>query len=163
MKTRSIIFFSVLVFFLSSCGKEDESPPSEFTLGSEPFKGFLFESLSIIDYDNASATKPDFVVLAQVNAQGDVLAPFLSHPDYQNRFAFLKDFTDPEEALEYYEDYTTPENKDLQVGAFGIKPNQVWLIKTNSGGFGKILVLSTRVGKIDETAFAEITFKAGRL
>jgi hypothetical protein len=161
-RNLKILLFGLL-FIWASCDKEKNSPPSEFTLDSTPDRGFLFEGLKIIEYTNASTVKPDFIVLAQVNAQGDVISPFLSHPDYLHRFILSEEFTNLDEAQAYYDTYSTPDNKPLQLIASNIKPYQVWLVKTNNEGFGKILVINTRIDKIDNTPFAEVTFKAAKM
>jgi len=41
-----------------------------------------------------------------------------------------------------------------------VKPNQIWLVKTNSGGYGKILILKTKTGYLDNKPFAEVNFMA---
>jgi hypothetical protein len=41
-----------------------------------------------------------------------------------------------------------------------VKPNQIWRVKTNSGGYGKILILKTKTGHHDDKPFAEVNFMA---
>lgn len=160
MKIKPKLLFLALLWF--SCDKEDPAP-KEYTLDTSLNRGFSFESMEIIDYTSTGPVKPDFIVLAQVNLQGDVLYPFLSHPDYVNRFLLSDEFQNIEEAQAYYDTYTVPETSPLQVTANNVKPFQVWLVKTNSGGYGKLLVIDTEFGKRNDVPFAEIVFKAAKM
>jgi len=162
---RTIFKLLFIAFFLiwTSCDKEKTIPTNEFTLDSEMRKGFHFESLSIIDFPNSSELKPDFIVLAQTNEIGDVLSPFLSHPDIESRFILSDEFDNFESAQAYFDSYSTPENEPFQQFATNVKPNQIWLIKTNSGKFGKILIASTAFNNIDDKPYAKVTFKAEHL
>lgn len=160
MKTLIKSALVLVLFSLTTCDKDHEFKTDVYTLNSTPSNGFIFSGLRIISY-SSSTTKPDFIVLAQINIDGDVVAPYLSHPDLENRFFLSKEFRDSVDAQEYFDSYLEPENKPLVDLAYSIKPNQIWLIKTNSGGYGKILIVGSRVDTLDNnTPFAEIKFKA---
>jgi len=163
MRTNIKLLFIALILIWTSCDKEKTLPTNEFTLDSATHKGFLFENLDIIDFPNSNDLKPDFIVLAQTSDNGDVLSPFLSQPDLENRFILSEEFDDFESAQAYFDSYSTPENKPFQQFALNVKPNQIWLIKTNSGKFGKILIISTEFNNIDNKPFAKATFKAENL
>ncbi len=163
MRTIIKLLFIALFLIWTSCDKEKTLPTNEFTLDSEMHKGFQFESLNIIDFPNSSDLKPDFIVLAQTSDNGDVLSPFLSQPDLENRFILSDEFDSFESAEAYFDSYSTPEIKPFQQFALNVKPNQIWLIKTNSGKFGKILTISTEFNNIDNKLFAKATFKAENL
>jgi hypothetical protein len=163
MKPLLLVFLISLLIFSASCNKDDESPNNEFTLTSEVYQGFSFDRFEIFSYSVTDNILPDFVVLVQVNAGGDAVAPFLSHPNYEPRFHLADEFEDLESAQEFFDTYSPSGNPNLLTNASTIQPYQVWLIRTNSGGFGKILIEQSRLYQQNNTHFAEITFKAARL
>lgn len=163
MRTIIKLLFIASFLILTSCDKDKTLPTNEFTLDSVTHKGFQFDNLDIIDFPNSNDLKPDFIVLAQTNDNGDVLSPFLSQPDLENRFILSEEFDSFESAQTYFDSYSVPENKPFQQFALNVKPNQIWLIKTNSGEFGKILIISTEFNNIDNKPFAKATFKAENL
>ena len=166
MKTQFKTLLFGLLIVLTSCEGDDNSKSEFYTLNStvtsNVFKGFSFESLNIINYPNKQNTKPDFIVSAQMNDIGKVLSPFLSQQDLDSRFILSNTFSDYNSAKSYFDTLVTIENKTFEQSALDIKPNQVWVIKTNNGGFGKILVVETEIVE-NKTPFAEIKFKAERI
>lgn len=164
MRTNIKILFIALLLIWTSCAKENNSPATEFTLASGTFHGFLFENMEIIYFPySATTTPPDFNVFAQTNDQGNILGPYLAHIGSENRFILSKEFDDIESAQTYFDSYSTPETTPLQPFALNVKPNQIWLIKTHSESYGKILIISTDFNNIDNEPFAQITFKADNL
>jgi len=168
MKTQFKTLLLGLLIVLTSCESDDNSKSEFYTLNttvtSNIFKGFSFESLNIINYPNKQNTKPDFIVLAQMNQTGTVLSPFLSQQDLESRFILSNTFSDYNSAKSYFDTLAIVENKTLEQSAFNIKPNQVWVIKTNNGDFGKILIVETKTETVENnTPFAEIKFKAERI
>jgi hypothetical protein len=156
-----ILVLGVLLLFCSC--DDDDNPSPVYSLNSETYKGFLFEDMKIIDFPNSINLKPDFFVLAQTNDTGDVLSPFLSHPDMESRFVLIAEFQDLESAQGFYDSYLTPEDKPLQQFALNIKPFQIWLIKTNTEKLGKILITETKTSNINNKPFAEMKFKASKM
>jgi len=63
-------------------------------------------------------------------------------------------------AQNYFDTLSVVNNLQYQTFALDIKPLEIWQIKTNSEEIGNILLLETETGKIDNTPFAEIKFKA---
>jgi hypothetical protein len=165
MKTQFKIFLFGLILVFTSCEGDDILRTEFFVLNttvtSNVFKGFSFKSLNIIDYPNKQNTIPDFIVLAQTNQTGTVLFPFLSQLDLENRFILSKDFSDYQNAKIYFDTLKTVGNNVLEQVAYEIKPNQIWIVKTENSDFGKILIVETKIGKVEnDTPFAEIKFKA---
>ena len=160
---KNILKYSIIgmLLILTSCDKENNSP--DYTLDSESHKGFLFENLKIVDIQNSSNLIPDFIVSVQISESGVVLSPFMSHPNLENRFVLSEEFESSDSAQTYFDKYSKPENKPFQNFALNIKPNQIWLIKTNTGEYGKILVLKTKATNSNNKPFAEMTFKAERM
>jgi hypothetical protein len=173
MKTQFKTLLLGLLIVLTSCEGDDNSKSEFYTLNTTvtsniskgfSFKGFSFESLNIINYPNKQNTKPDFIVLAQTNETGTVLSPLLSQQDLESRFILSNTFSDYNSAKSYFDTLLTVENKTLEQSALDIKPNQVWVIKTNNGDFGKILIVETKTEIVENnTPFAEIKFKAERI
>ena len=170
MKTI-LLFFSCL-FFIASCGKKITNDDDIFTLnssveGSLPFRirGFSFETMRIINYPNSRNQEPDFLVMAHTDVTGKVLSPFLSSFDLgKNKFAKIDDFDNHEAAVQHFSVFTLEEDYEFDIVALPIQPNQIWLIKTENGKHGIILVTSTRFyEKEDNTLYAEISFKAKRI
>lgn len=160
MKHNVQLLLALALLIMNSCDRAPNSPSNKFSLNSEQHKGFLFEGLKVIDSPNSSGILPDFIVLAQTGENGNVLSPFLSNPLLENRFILSKEFEDIETAEQYFESYSAPEDEPFLQNALNIKPYQVWLIKTNNGDFGKILILNSIFKSIDSTPYAEIKFKA---
>ncbi len=156
MVYRVLIIGLFLIFF--SCDREKDTPLNEFTINSADFEGFSFESFKVVKYPGFQT--PDFFVLVQIETHGELKGPFLSHPDMEARFFLAGEFDDLESAEAFYSSYLPEDEKSLQQFALNVSPNQVWLIKTNSGSYGKILILKTKSGQIDDKPFAEIVFKA---
>ena len=168
MKTQFKIFLIGLLLVFTSCEGDDNLRTELFVLNttvtSNIFKGFSFESLNIINYPNKQNTIPDFIVLAQTNQTGTVLFPFLSQQNLESRFVLSNTFSDFTSAKLYFDTLTTVGNKALEQVAYEIKPNQVWIIKTNKGDFGKILIVETKIEIVENnTPFAEIKFKAEKI
>ena len=162
MKT-TLKFLAFGVFFLFASCEKDDKPTDVFTLNSEQHKGFFFDDLKIIDFPNAANVQPDFFVTASTNELGELISPLLVHPDLVSRFLLINEFEDLEKAQSFFNSILTPEDKPLQQFASNIKPFQIWQIKTNSGGFGKILITEARIENRDDKPFAEIKFKAGKM
>ncbi len=147
-----------LFLFLFSCDREKDTPLNEFTINSADFKGFSFELFKVVDYPGFQT--PDFFVLVQIETHGELKGPYLSHPDLEARFFLAGEFDDLESAEAFYFSYLPEDEKSLQQFALNVSPNQVWLIKTNSGSYEKILILKTKSGQIGDKPFAEIVFRA---
>ncbi len=163
----SIAFgFSAL---LVSCEKDDLEKssvlPGETTtsgvliMNSKQNKGFSVDNLKLADFPRSDA---DFIIIPQTNLTGDVMSPFLSNPDLGKRFIFIDEFEDVKSAESYFNtNELFPEDESLQQFALNLKPNQLWLVKSATGEFCKILILETKIDK--STSFVEIRFKAGRV
>jgi hypothetical protein len=169
MKKLAVALFCGMMIFFGSCEKEDiggekvpeKAAPREeiFTMSTNDNKGFSAEYLRLAD---SPKVKPDFIIIPQTNLTGDVMSPFLSHPNFERRFILSKEFEDAASAQAYFDSYNVDGNgQDLQQFALNLRANQVWLIKTREGDYCKILILETRIEK--KSDFAEVKFKAERI
>lgn len=168
MKKVALALFCGMALVFGSCEKEDvggekvtekAAPLKEevFTLSTKDSKGFSAEYLRMAD----SKVRPDFIIIPQTNLTGDVMSPFLSHPNFEKRFILSKEFDDAGSAEAYFDSYNTDGNgEDLQQFALNLKANQVWLVRTHNG-FCKMLILETKSDK--KSDFVEISFKAVKM
>ncbi len=170
MKTKIKLIILTILLLNISCKKEDSSVDEGLTIfildskiENNKGKGFLFESLKIIDYPNSDNIKPDFSVLAQTNDTGYVIGPFLSNPDMTKIFKLTREFSNLDSAQSFFNSYAHSTDTIYNQFALNIQPFQIWTIKTNTGDNGKILVIETKGEEINNTPFAEIKFKADRL
>lgn len=130
-----------------------------FTINSKENKGFSVDGLKIADFPKSDA---DFIIIPQTSMTGDVMSPFLSNPNLEKRFVLSNEFDNSMSAMSYFDAFTVnTEELVLQQFALELKPNQVWIVKTHSNTFCKILILDTQVDK--KTSFVEIKFKAQKL
>ncbi len=171
MKNYIITALYGTILLVASCEKEDlaleraqvepdiKENNEVYTLSSKDNKGFLVEGLKIADFPK---TKADFIIIPQTNLTGDVMSPFLSHPNLEKRFILSDEFDDSNSAKSYFDSYNiSPEGENLQQFALNLKANQVWLVKTHSGAFCKIWIMDTRIDKT--TSFVEIKFRAEKI
>jgi hypothetical protein len=171
MKNLIISIVFGLLIGLVSCEKEDlayEGTAKEgftdiashvFVMNSRQNKGFSADNLKLADFPKTDA---DFIIIPQTSLTGDVMSPFLSNPDLEKRFVLTDEFDDSKSAEAYFNTYETyAEGDSLQQFALDLRANQVWLIKTRSGEFCKMLILETKIDKA--TSFVEIKFKAEKI
>jgi hypothetical protein len=149
---------------ICSCEDHNKVTPEFFTLNTKMTSGqipdgFSFSDLKIISAPFSSGNKPDFLLSAHTNDFGDILGPMLSHPDLENRFIFVRQFNDLNSAQICFDSISTVSTPQWQPFAFDLEPFEIWLVKTNSGQVGKLLILETRTDMINNAPFAEIKFK----
>jgi hypothetical protein len=159
----------VLVFFFTcACEDNNKATPEFFTLSTKMTYGqipcgFSFNDLKIISVPFSDDNKPDFILSVHTNDFGDILGPMLSHPDLENRFIFVRQFNDLTQAQVCFDSISTVSSLPWQTFAYDLKPFGIWLVKTNSGEAGKLLILETRTDIINNAPFAEIKFKQEKI
>ncbi|MFO7613630.1 MAG: hypothetical protein R6W71_03225, partial [Bacteroidales bacterium] len=160
MTPKTKILFLIFLTFWVSCDKANNKPSDQFTLKSNQYTGFSFEVLKVIDFPFNGNLKPDFLVAPHILVNGDVVSPFFSHPDLESRFFLSGTYENYENALTDYNSFVIPDNYQFEQFAFGVKPNQIWLINTNENKSGIILIISAKFNNDNDTPYAETTFKA---
>jgi hypothetical protein len=160
MTMKSKILFVIFLVVMVSCDKEKNTPSDEFTLKSNQYTGFSFEKLRVVDFPFNQSLKPDFSVLPHTLENGNVVSPFFSHPDLESRFFLSGSFENFENALIEYNNFVIPDNYQFEQFAFGVQPNQIWLMKTNKNKHGIVLIISAIFNNNNDTPYAETTFKA---
>jgi len=68
-------------------------------------------------------------------------------------------FSNAEEALNFFNNYLEASDTSFTALASPLQINQVWLFKTNSEKFAKLLIENVQYYLKDITPFAEIKFK----
>ncbi len=157
MKTI-LLFPAIFVLAMcTSCTKEKDHLTQNFILRSDATRGFSFEKPGIIGLPNKSGAIPDFTVMTMTDHFGTITSTFLSHPKLENRFILVEEFPDFQSAEDFFSDLSDLEAGTFTQFAMNIQPNQVWLVKSNNGTYGKVLIIES---KTDDT-YTEITFRAG--
>lgn len=158
MKSYFVLICTLLLFIGFSCDQKEQihADPEIFTLTSANGNGFSFNHQAI------SMEDPDFLLIPQKVITGDAMSPFLSDPDLQKRFYLLSEFNDPESAqLCFSSSYLRlPEYHDFQQFARDLKPNQVWIVLTKTGSYGKILILDAWGNRSKNAPYAVLKFQA---
>ncbi len=161
MNLKKIYFLLFATIALSACQNEEELPFS-FSLSSLQDNGFSFEKMNVQTdavHQNADA---DFVVLPQFDDKGELKSPFFVQPQLKSSYVLLKQFDNLTSAEQFYNNYTsfTDENLAFDYNALSIKPFQIWLVRTNSAQYGKILITNTATSYSNNSPNAIVTFKA---
>ena len=166
---RFIIVIGIICVTLIGCQHKDccSSPSMILTLGSSnvngKITGFSFASGQIIYYPNTNNLKPDFSVYVQQNDTGVTIGPYLAQQDIRRNFYFAKYISIYDSAKLYFDTYKL--NKDTVFGetALSLKQGQIWIIRTNSNSFGKILIFETTSNDNENKPYAEIKFLWGNI
>lgn len=164
MRSTIKLFLIIPFCIFCSCKDHNSETPEFFTLSTKVTSGqipngFSFSDLKVLSYPFSNSSKPDFLLSVHTDDFGHILGPMLSHPDLENRFSFVKKFDDLTSAQICFDSIETINISQYQTFAFDIKPFEIWLIKTNMGKVGKLLILETQTDNINNTPFAEIKFK----
>ncbi len=170
-KRTSLWILVGCTILLSGCEK-DNTPKTagEVTITSErvlegqtyTINGFLFAQGKVINYNPETSTKkPDLVVLAAGDAQ-EVVAILDMPGNVQQKLlmGLAGEFGDWTSAEEFFNTYT--QIPDSLTYSFWINPtlkNQVWVIKTLEGKYGKIVIKNVATYIAQTTRYAEVTFK----
>ncbi len=172
---KKIVWFWIGCFILVTGCDEDGSTPTtgEVTITSErilegqtyTINGFLFSEGKVINYNLETSTKkPDLVVLAGVDdINPEVIVAILDIPGnvQQNQLmALAGEFDDLNSAEDFFTNYK--QISDTLTYSYWANPtleNQVWVIKTIEGKYGKIVVKNVDSYLQQTTRYAEVTFK----
>lgn len=159
IKKIYILLFTLIVF--SACQKEEDLP-LDFSLSSLQDNGFSFERLSVQSNAVNQNMDADFIVMLQLNDSGELQSPFFVQPQLKSSYTLLKQFDNPTSAEQFYNDYTsfTGDNSSFDYNALSIKPFQIWIVKTNSNQYGKVLITSTVTSETNNSLNAVVNFKA---
>ena len=123
-------------------------------------QGFSFEKGEVVLYNPESTkTIPDLFVLPLAASQGNVTGTFFDSPNVYSSFVLVGSFSDAGEALYFFNNYMEASDTSFTELASPLQINQVWLFKTNSEKFAKLLIKDVQYYLKDITPFAEVKFK----
>ena len=165
---KKIIYILLLAtIFQSSCDKDNNDKTSgENSLNSElilsgqtySIQGFSFESGSVILYNPASSTSiPDIFVLP--DSQNNEISAYLDTENPFESFALAGTFQTSGDALDFFNNYKEVEVNSYVPFAKPVLENQVWIFKTRSNKYAKLLILKVNTSVKDLEPYVEITFK----
>jgi len=171
-KIRIIIWLWICCFIsLGSC--EDDNKPrtsGEVTITSElilegstySFNGFSFELGKVISYNPQSSKMPPDIVVLPDNSGEEIIAflEVLNNVQLKPLIALAGEFADWTSAENFFINYI--QIADSLSYTYWAKPtleNQVWIIKTLDGNYGKILIKNVETYLNLTTPYAAVTFK----
>ncbi len=169
MNKLNTLLLLIFILVFTGCQKNKKVKTSgEETLNSErvldgttySIQGFSFSTGSVILYNPQQSTNPpDIFVLPISDAQGNVTGAYLDSPNILNSFSLIGTYGTASEALTAFNNYKTVNVSNYDPLAQPILINQVWVFKTNSDKFTKLLILDIKTYKIDIEPNAEVRFK----
>ncbi|MEA1896343.1 MAG: hypothetical protein U9N53_01615 [Bacteroidota bacterium] len=158
------IFFLLLILFASACSKDKEVKTSgTHTITSEmilegqtySYYGFSFSKASVKLYNVASSTdRPDF----GVGMNQDSL-PYFDTENIEESFALAGEFSTADSALTFFNNYGEVDVNSYVGLAQPVLENQIWVFKTRSNTFGKILIMNTLRYEKNSYMIVEVHFK----
>lgn len=164
---KAILFF-ILILFASACSKDKEVKTSgTHTLNSErildgqthSYYGFTFSKASVNLYNVANNSDlPDFAVVDYSGPNQETLAAFNSD-NIEDSFALAGAFSTADSALTFFNNYSEVNESTYEGLADPVLENQVWIFKTRSGTFGKILILNIISYEKNSNMIVEVQFK----
>ena len=150
MKGRFVVLLA-LVLMSAGCkmlfgpDKKGEIRLSSEKFGTETYHllGYSYEDSEFYRYPFEKDPIPDIINEGTRVLQGETTVdlPSFNTPGQTNGFALVGEFLNPEDAREFYKDYNRVE-EDLQfaVETGIVKENQVWVQKTSTGNYVKLLL-----------------------
>jgi len=169
---KKIVWLWIGCFILVTGCDEDGSTPTtgEVTITSElilegdtyTFNGFSFESGKVV-YCNPQSCKhpPDLIVIPD-NSGEEMVAylEILNNVQEKPLMALAGEFADWNSAVDFFDNYK--QIADSLTYTYWAKPAleyQIWIVKTLSGKYGKIVIKDVLTYLNGTTPYAEITFK----
>lgn len=169
---RRVWLSLVLLILMSGCGEENESTPTtgEVTITSElilegdtyTFNGFSF-GLGKVVYCNPQSCKnpPDLIVIPDNSAE-EIIAylEVLNNVQEKPLLALAGEFPDWSSSVDFFDNYK--QIADSLTYTYWAKPaleNQVWIVKTLSGQYGKIAIKEVLTYLNGTKPYAETTFR----
>lgn len=160
MKTRKKCMFLVVAILCIACN--EDNIPSEYSLSSSKDNGFSFDRMNVVNNQIASQIYTDFIVVAGLNETGEFTSPFFTQLEFKTYFVLSKQFDNLQSAQQYFDSYTKmSENESyFDISALPVQPYQIWIVKTQSNTYGKILILSTINYSSNHSTYCTVRFKA---
>jgi hypothetical protein len=163
METRKKYLFLFVAILCIACN--EDYIPSEYSLSSGEVNGFSFDKMNVVNKPITTHIYTDFIVAAGLNETGEFVSPFFTQLDFKSYFVLSKQFDNLQSAQHYFDSYITmTEDKSyFDIVAMPVQPYQIWIVKTQSDTYGKILILSTISYSSNHTTYCSVRFKAEKL
>lgn len=169
---RTVWFSLVLLMLMPACGDENGSTPTtgEVTITSElilegdtyTFNGFSFEMGKVVYCNPQSCKNPPDLIVIPDNSGEEIIAylEILNNVQQKPLLALAGAFQDWNGTVDFFDTYK--QIADSLTYTYWAKPaltNQVWIVKTLSGNYGKIAIKEVLTYLNGTKPYAEITFK----
>lgn len=149
------IVSSFILLILISFGCDSTEPEivtnSDIASVDQNNVGFSFSHGKSVTIPNSENIIPDILILAHIDMNGNVLGVFFGAESYRPAFYLVKEFSQSDSALTFYNNLLEVPDSNYQELALPVNLNQIWAVKTNENKFGKILILNTEA-KYDSVA-----------
>lgn len=151
MLLKKIQLLLLILIVFSACELDDSvefessTASTQYSVSSQLDNGFSFETMKVINDSSDLISSSDFIVFPQLGEKGELLSPFLVQPLLKSSYALAKQFSNLDDAKKYYDTYNTVSDSGLKFEntAIPVQPFQLWIVKTNTNQYGKILISGT--------------------
>ena len=158
------ILILISILFATACSKDEEvktsgthSITSEKILEGQTYSyyGFSFSKAAVKLYNVATSTdRPDF----GVGMNQDSL-PYFDTENIEESFALAGAFSTADSALTFFNNYEEVDVNSYVGLAQPVLENQIWVFKTRSSTFGKILIMNSLSYEKNSYLIVEVQFK----
>jgi hypothetical protein len=140
---KEVLFLFFLIIFCFGCDAIEPSIESDTDIVTIDHNkvGFSFSHGKVITLPNTEKITPDLVILAHIAENGNVLGVFLSAVNVSPTFNLVREFSQTDSALTFFNNLNEVPALNYQNFALPINVNQVWAVKTSENKYGKILIL----------------------
>jgi len=157
------LYYLVLLFLVLCAGscRKDEIPLSGTAtidndlFGTGPYYAFGFSFALADKVPTSSKPFPDLII----DNDGTTDNLILQANTFKNSFFLAGEYNDAPSASAAFDNLTEPVATNWVVWAFGIEPNQVWIIRTAEEKYAKIRIISTVSELRENRNYAECTFE----
>lgn len=161
---KKIFTYMLAVFIITACSKDEEKAKTsgEVVLSSQIMgngtnyyvEGFLFEQAKLVSFNLTSSPLPDLVLENNLDLQG----ANLTSPQNDEAFYLLGEFNSINEALASFNNLTEAGNYSFIPKVNGIKANQVYVFKSRSNRYAKLLIKDYQTFTLP-TPYVQITIQ----
>lgn len=141
------IFSSIIILVLLILGCDSTEPGivtnSDIATVDQNKAGFSFSHGKSLAIPNNENIIPDFIIAAHIDQNGAVLGVFFAAESYRPAFYLVKEFSQADSALTFYNNLLEVPDSNYQELALPVNLNQIWAVKTSENKYAKILILNT--------------------
>jgi hypothetical protein len=163
---RRVIFILTMVLLTAAC-RRDDSVPLRGTIaidnllyGPGPYYaiGFTFSTAELTG--NNKTPKPDLIILAETDLDGNFLGAYLSTNAFLPSFSLQGEYAGQVEAKTAFSNLASlpPSVSWTDLGR-PLAENQIWLFRTSEERYAKIRIIEVNGDNRDNRAYAECKFE----